>query len=207
MFDGDWSELLFVNSAYGDIWGGSIDELEQNPTSFMELVHPDDRERARASMERLSNGEPSQLEYRVIPPGEDPRWVQGDSKPIRDGDGNVVRIVGLVRDITEQKERELELETIIDNLPGYVYRHGYDSEYPLKFVKGDAEGITGYTATELEGEVVNVDLRSTDIHVEDVTQETADGEEVPRPLDASNLLVTDLDLEDERREARLEDNE
>ncbi len=58
-----------------------------------------------------------------------------------------------------------------------------------------------------EGEVVNVDLRSTDIHVEDVTQETADGEEVPRPLDASNLVVTDLDLEDDRREARLEDNE
>ena len=58
-----------------------------------------------------------------------------------------------------------------------------------------------------EGEVVNVDLRSTDIHVEDVTQETADGEEVPRPLDASNLVVTELDLEDDRREARLEDNE
>jgi len=58
-----------------------------------------------------------------------------------------------------------------------------------------------------EAEVVNVDLRSTDIHVEDVTQETADGEEVPRPLDASNLVVTDLDLEDDRRETRLEDNE
>jgi len=58
-----------------------------------------------------------------------------------------------------------------------------------------------------EAEVVNVDLRSTDIHVEDVTQETADGEEVPRPLDASNLVVTNLDLEDDRRETRLEDNE
>ena len=44
--------------------------------------------------------------------------------------------------------------------------------------------------------------------VEDVTIEKADGEEVPRPLDASNLRVTELDLEDDRREARLtEDNE
>ena len=32
----------------------------------------------------------------------------------------------------------------------------------------------------------------------------ADGEEVPRPLDASNLRVTDLDLEDDRRQERLE---
>ncbi|WP_299237353.1 50S ribosomal protein L24 [Natronomonas sp.] len=54
------------------------------------------------------------------------------------------------------------------------------------------------------GEVIRVDLRATEIHVEDVTLETADGEEVPRPLEASNVQVTDLDLEDDRREARLE---
>ena len=42
------------------------------------------------------------------------------------------------------------------------------------------------------------------IAVEDVTVETADGEEVPRPLEASNVQVTELDLEDDRREARLE---
>jgi large subunit ribosomal protein L24 len=56
-----------------------------------------------------------------------------------------------------------------------------------------------------ETEVVEVDLRAEAIHLEDVTLETADGEEVPRPMDASNLRVTDLDLSDERREARLED--
>jgi PAS domain S-box-containing protein len=157
MFNGDWSELLFINSAYEEIWGGSIDELEEHPTSFLDLVHPEDREKARASMEQLSTGESSQVEYRVVPPDGEPRWVHGDTKSIQDEDGNVVRIVGLVRDITEQKERELHLETIIDNLPGYVYRHGYDPEYPLEFVKGDAELITGYTATELEDQVVHAE--------------------------------------------------
>lgn len=59
-----------------------------------------------------------------------------------------------------------------------------------------------------EGEVIKVDLTDTVVHVEDVTLEKADGEEVPRPLDASNLVVTDLELEDEKREERLEaDNE
>src|SRR6056297_1622691 len=57
------------------------------------------------------------------------------------------------------------------------------------------------------GEVMNVDLRDAVVHVEDVTVEKADGEEVPRPLDASNLRVTDLDLEDDRREARLRGDE
>ncbi|UPW01037.1 50S ribosomal protein L24 [Halorussus gelatinilyticus] len=54
-----------------------------------------------------------------------------------------------------------------------------------------------------EGEVIDVDLRDAVVHVEDVTVEKADGEEVPRPLDASNLKVTDLDLEDDLREERL----
>ncbi|MES3516513.1 MAG: 50S ribosomal protein L24 [Natronomonas sp.] len=54
------------------------------------------------------------------------------------------------------------------------------------------------------GEVVTVDLRAAEIHVEDVTLETADGEEVPRALDASNLQVMTLDLSDSRRQQRLE---
>jgi large subunit ribosomal protein L24 len=58
-----------------------------------------------------------------------------------------------------------------------------------------------------EAEVLNVDLTDAVVHVEDVTLEKADGEEVPRPLDASNLRVVDLDLEDDRREARLRGDE
>jgi large subunit ribosomal protein L24 len=57
------------------------------------------------------------------------------------------------------------------------------------------------------GEVIDVDLRAAEIHVEDVTIETADGEEVPRSLDASNVQVADLDLEDDRREARLQEDD
>jgi len=55
-----------------------------------------------------------------------------------------------------------------------------------------------------DGEVVTVDLKAGVVHVEDVTQETADGEEVPFPLEPSNVRVTDLDLEDDKRRERLE---
>ena len=70
----------------------------------------------------------------------------------------------------------------------------------VEVLRGDHAGT--------EAEVVAVDLSSERITVEDVTVEKADGEEVPRPIPASNVRVTDLDLSDERREARLqEDNE
>ncbi|SFR54001.1 50S ribosomal protein L24 [Halogeometricum limi] len=71
----------------------------------------------------------------------------------------------------------------------------------VEVLRGDFAGT--------EAEVTNVDLKDAVIYVEDVTVAKADGEEVPRPLDSSNVRVTELDLEDERREERLEaeDNE
>lgn len=65
----------------------------------------------------------------------------------------------------------------------------------VEVLRGDAAGT--------EGEVVRVDLDDVTVHVEDVTVEKADGEEVARPIHASNLRITELNLEDDRREARL----
>ncbi|MFC6975783.1 50S ribosomal protein L24 [Halomicroarcula sp. GCM10025709] len=80
-------------------------------------------------------------------------------------------------------------------------------EYGQRNVRVNAgdtvEVLRGDDAGE-EGEVLDVDLADAVIHVEDVTLEKTDGEEVPRPLDTSNVRVTDLDLEDDRRQARLE---
>jgi large subunit ribosomal protein L24 len=69
----------------------------------------------------------------------------------------------------------------------------------VEVLRGDHAGT--------EAEVLEVDLREAVLHVEDVTVEKADGEEVPRPLDASNVRVTELDLEDDRRRERLEEGD
>lgn len=66
----------------------------------------------------------------------------------------------------------------------------------VEVMRGDGAGESG--------EVLGVDLKAGTVSVEGITVEKADGEEVPRPLDASNLRVTDLDLDDDRRRERLE---
>jgi len=73
--------------------------------------------------------------------------------------------------------------------------------------EGDTvEVLRGDFAGE-EAEVIDVDLKEETVSVEGVTVEAADGEEVPRPLDASNVRVTSLELADERRRERLESEE
>ena len=80
-------------------------------------------------------------------------------------------------------------------------------EYGQRNVRVNAgdtvEVLRGDFAGE-EGDVQRVDLKDAAVYVEDVAVEAADGEEIPRPLDASNVRVTDLDLSDDRREERLE---
>ncbi len=69
----------------------------------------------------------------------------------------------------------------------------------VEVLRGDHAGT--------EGEVIDVDLSSRRIPVEEVTVEKADGEEVPRPIPASNVRVTEVTLEDERRAARLQEDD
>ncbi|MDH5019546.1 50S ribosomal protein L24 [Halobacterium rubrum] len=86
-------------------------------------------------------------------------------------------------------------------------REEYDQRNVRVNVGDTVEVMRGDDAGET-GEVVDVDLRDAEVFVEGVTVEAADGEETPRPVDSSNLRVTDLDLDDDVRAERLEgDNE
>lgn len=82
-------------------------------------------------------------------------------------------------------------------------REEYDRR-SVRVNQGDTVEVMRGDFAEETGEVVRVNLRDATVHVEGVTNETVDGEEVPRPVDASNLRVTDLDLSDPRREQRIE---
>jgi len=110
-FSGDWSELLFVNDAYEEVYGGSVDELAENPTAFIDVVHPDDRDRVREAMTRLSEGGPGELEYRVGPDADFERWVWVSAEPVIE-DGEVVRVVGFSRDVTERERRKAAVEEL-----------------------------------------------------------------------------------------------
>jgi len=104
LFTADWSELLFVNSQYEEIWGRSISELQEEPQSFMRGIHPDDHDHVREAMEELSNGAPVDLEYRVNESEEFSRWVWVQGEPVFDDDEDeVIQLAGFARDITEWK--------------------------------------------------------------------------------------------------------
>lgn len=133
MFSGDWSELLFVNSAYETVYGRPAEELRDDPSSFLETIHPEDRNRVEDAMVGLSDGISADIEYRVNSDhGADVSvWVQAE--PIIE-EGSVVGITGFTRDITDRKRRRRQLY-IMDNL----LRHNLRND--LTAILGQAEVI------------------------------------------------------------------
>ncbi|MGD1095780.1 MAG: PAS domain S-box protein [Bryobacteraceae bacterium] len=102
-------EILYISSAYEQVWGRSCDSLYQNPMSWMEAIHPDDLERAHAVFARLIQGEPSDSEYRIRTPDGQEKWIRDRRFPIRGQAGELIRVVGIAEEITERKRYEAEL--------------------------------------------------------------------------------------------------
>jgi PAS domain S-box-containing protein len=77
--------------------------------SYLDLVHPDDRERLRLTVNRASTGEMVvDLPFRFIRPDGQVRWIQSYRRNFFE-DGRLVRQIGAVRDITDQVRYEEDL--------------------------------------------------------------------------------------------------
>jgi PAS domain S-box-containing protein len=98
--------LLYVGPAFETIWGLSCQSFYEAPQSAFELIHPEDRTRALSAFERHQRGEPSAEEYRITRPDGAIRWLWDRGFPIKDEFGKVVRVAGIVEDITERKAAE-----------------------------------------------------------------------------------------------------
>ena len=133
MFDPEWSEVLFVNDAAEDVFGIEPETLERNPQLFLDRVHPEDRQHVERAMDRLSAGEPTNIDYRVEPPEGGIRWVRVPGEPVHE-DGEIVAVAGFARDVTDEYRHKRQLE-VMDNL----LRHSIRND--MNVVIGTAERI------------------------------------------------------------------
>jgi PAS domain S-box-containing protein len=105
MTDPTVTQMLYVSPAYEELWGRSRESFYQEPRSFMAAVHPDDRDRVLASFERQLQGEYThEAEFRIVRPDGTVRHMWNRAFPIRDAQGVVYRMAGVVGDITERRQ-------------------------------------------------------------------------------------------------------
>jgi large subunit ribosomal protein L24 len=73
----------------------------------------------------------------------------------------------------------------------------------LRVVKGDSVKVLRGDAKGDEGIIDGVDTKTSRLIIHGVSSTKADGTEVPRPVHASNVQITKLNLSDKRREEKL----
>ncbi|MFN3229507.1 MAG: ATP-binding protein [Asticcacaulis sp.] len=78
---------------------------------FILSLHPDDRERvSQAWQAHVEHGTPYRCEYRQFNRQGDLAWIQASAILERDTDDRPIRIIGVLRDITERKQMELNAQ-------------------------------------------------------------------------------------------------
>lgn len=106
MADVDSEKTFYVSPGYERVWRHSCQELYDNPHSFFDAVHPDDRERVQANLATEKTGQPFECEFRIVWPDGTVRWIRDRGFPVPADSGPVKQYVGLAEDITELKRRE-----------------------------------------------------------------------------------------------------
>lgn len=99
-------EVLYISPAYERFWERTCESLYSAPQSFLDAVHPDDRPKLTLIMELHAQGKPYEVEYRIVQRSGATRWMRERGFPIRDAEGKLRAMTGVVSDITERKQAE-----------------------------------------------------------------------------------------------------
>ncbi|HEX2729645.1 MAG TPA: PAS domain S-box protein, partial [Rubrobacteraceae bacterium] len=158
MIDED-SRILFTNSATGRIFGYPDEELFGQPLTVLMPEYL--RRMHEASLRRYIDTGERHLDWDSVElPG---LHSSGREIPLEVSFGEFLKdgrhyFTGFIRDITERKRAEGELEesrralaTLMSNLPGMAYRCTHDPHWTMELVSEGSLELTGYPPADLIG--------------------------------------------------------
>ncbi|MHC4728609.1 MAG: sensor histidine kinase, partial [Planctomycetota bacterium] len=121
-FPGETGPTTFMSKNWNDWTGYSAEELYQDPEAWPKCIFPDDREKAtNAYFEACRNEASYNLEYRIVHRDTGQvRYVRDQGLPRKDTKGTLIRVDGIITDITDLKTSENELVKYQDHLEELV---------------------------------------------------------------------------------------
>lgn len=168
-----WSEQLF------SIFGLDKNSVDPSTELGFSVIHPEDRALATATYQKsFGSGTPYRVEYRILWPSGEIRHVISEGNVELCEDGKPARMFGVVKDVTEEKKKEeelqksnLQVENLLNTTQDLIFLA--DENGFFQKVSKSCEKILGYTQSELIGKSYR-DL----IHPEDIEATVAIRKEI-----------------------------
>ena len=115
----DWdpsTDITILSARAAEIF--AVDQSRpQRGEELRELLHPDDRDRARAASDKaVADRADYDIEYRLTRPGGNLVWVAARGRGTYDAAGTLIRMNGVVQDITARKRSEEENQRLLQEV-------------------------------------------------------------------------------------------
>ncbi|MBN1984140.1 MAG: PAS domain-containing protein, partial [Chitinivibrionales bacterium] len=109
----EWNLSTNQNTWSKEVWklfGLTQNSIEPSYATWLHTTHPQDRVKFEKTVgDAVSKGTELKVEWRRVDRNGMKRWIMALGKPQYDVNGLITRYIGIVIDITEQKELELRL--------------------------------------------------------------------------------------------------
>ncbi len=133
----------YISPTSVDIFGYEPMEFYTNPDLLKDVMHPDFRDYFNREWRSLLTDKTSvTYEYKIVHKSGDTRWLTQRSILVRNDNGEIIGLEGIISDITERKKAEKhlintlkELKRSNKKLEQYTYAVFCDIQEPLQKVK------------------------------------------------------------------------
>ncbi|KSU63679.1 hypothetical protein AS034_05375 [[Bacillus] enclensis] len=103
-------KVLFCSNGFEEIYGYSLESVISSPSFWENVLHPKDKEKIMKSIKGLFVGEKVLIKHRFIHSSGDTRWADTKCFPVLNENGELIRIDGIMWDITEEKVAEEKIQ-------------------------------------------------------------------------------------------------
>lgn len=140
----DFGEMkLTVSDGFEQITGYPASLFEQSPERITDMIHPEDQHMFFESQQEMILGRTSSVkECRILRPDGEVRWIQSRGTPYFNAMGHLVRLEGIIIEVTDRKQLEETVHYLAyhDELTGLPNRTKFGEKFAECVSKGLSPG-------------------------------------------------------------------
>ncbi len=152
-------------------------EIIETLDVWSEIVHPDDLAETGSIFEKIVSGEINVFssEFRILNGSGQLKWVLNRGKVFeKDENGNALRIIGILSDISERKRIETQNEGYIEKLEKFAHLTSHSLRRPLANIIGIATLLKEESLSPIQQNNIILEMRKSAFAMDDVIKDMSD---------------------------------